>query len=156
AATLLFSAGGAGGIVLTYWALRKAGMERRLAACRMIAFLVLHYSVYLVALVIFGVLLRTGVLSGAAPAGLTIVPAAIAAVGLVIVPVIALVPGDLERRIKAITGDGWLSRLAHRFATAPATLAQGTRTAISYVRHARRGGLALFGAVGYWAANIGI
>ena len=29
AATLLFSAGGAGGIVLTYWALRKAGMRRR-------------------------------------------------------------------------------------------------------------------------------
>ncbi len=26
AATLLFSAGGAGGIALTYWALRKAGM----------------------------------------------------------------------------------------------------------------------------------
>ena len=27
AATLLFSAGGAGGIALTYWALRKAGMR---------------------------------------------------------------------------------------------------------------------------------
>ena len=34
AATRLFSAGGAGGIVLTYWALRKAGMERRQVACR--------------------------------------------------------------------------------------------------------------------------
>ena len=32
AATLLFSAGGAGGIVLSYWALRKAGMRRREAA----------------------------------------------------------------------------------------------------------------------------
>src|SRR5215212_5947897 len=32
AATRLFSAGGAGGIVLTYWALRKAGMERRQTA----------------------------------------------------------------------------------------------------------------------------
>ncbi|HYH44068.1 MAG TPA: hypothetical protein VEG34_00145, partial [Thermoanaerobaculia bacterium] len=29
AATRIFSAAGAGGIVLTYWALRKAGMERR-------------------------------------------------------------------------------------------------------------------------------
>ncbi|MGZ5309051.1 MAG: hypothetical protein ACXWDQ_01205, partial [Solirubrobacterales bacterium] len=28
AATRLFSAGGAGGLVLTYWALRKAGLER--------------------------------------------------------------------------------------------------------------------------------
>ena len=34
AASRLFSAGGAGGIVLTYWALRKAGMERRQTACR--------------------------------------------------------------------------------------------------------------------------
>ena len=62
AATRLFSAAGAGGLVLTYWALRKAGMERRRSACRMVAFLVLTYSIYLVSLVIFGVLLRTNVL----------------------------------------------------------------------------------------------
>ena len=37
AATRIFSAAGAGGIVLTYWALRKAGMPRRRAACRMVA-----------------------------------------------------------------------------------------------------------------------
>ena len=59
AATRIFSAAGAGGIVLTYWALRKAGMPRRRAACRMVAFLVLTYFVYLAALVVFGVLLRT-------------------------------------------------------------------------------------------------
>src|SRR4029078_7765547 len=41
AATRLFSAGGAGGIALTYWALRRAGMERRDTARRMVAFLVL-------------------------------------------------------------------------------------------------------------------
>ena len=58
---------GAGGIVLTYWALRKAGMERRQTAQRMVAFLVLLYAVYMVALVVFGVLLRVGVLSGEAP-----------------------------------------------------------------------------------------
>ena len=51
AATRLFSAGGAGGIVLTYWALRKAGMPRRQTACRMVAFLVLLYTVYMLALV---------------------------------------------------------------------------------------------------------
>ena len=44
AATRLFSAGGAGGILLTYWALRKAGMERRQSVCRMVAFLVVLYS----------------------------------------------------------------------------------------------------------------
>src|SRR5437870_4700327 len=80
AATRLFSAGGAGGIVLTSWALRKAGMDRRESARRMVAFLVLLYAVYLLSLVVFGVLRRVGVLSGEAPAGLTIVPAAVAGV----------------------------------------------------------------------------
>ena len=47
AATRLFSAGGAGGIALTYWALRRAGMAAREAARRMVAFLVLLYTVYL-------------------------------------------------------------------------------------------------------------
>ena len=46
--------------MLTYWALRKAGMERRQTARRMVAFLVLLYAVYMVALVVFGVLLRVG------------------------------------------------------------------------------------------------
>ena len=62
AATRLFSAGGAGGIVLTYWALRKAGMPPKNTAARMVAFNVLLYAVYLLTLLINGILLRTGVL----------------------------------------------------------------------------------------------
>ena len=69
AATRLFSAGGAGGIVLTYWALRKAGMPRKETAARMVAFLVLLYAVYMVTLVINGILMRTGVFSGPGAAG---------------------------------------------------------------------------------------
>ncbi len=49
----------------------------------MIAFLVVLYSFYLLALVIFGVLLRTGVLPGEAPVSVTIVPAALAGVAIV-------------------------------------------------------------------------
>ncbi len=75
AATLLFSAGGAGGIALTYWALRRAGMARRDVARRMVAFLTLHYAFYPIALILFGVLLRTGVLNGRSSVELTIVPA---------------------------------------------------------------------------------
>ena len=72
AATRLFSAGGAGGIVLTYWALRKAGMKRKETAARMVAFIVVLYAVYMLTLVINGALLRAGVFSGPAPAGLTV------------------------------------------------------------------------------------
>jgi uncharacterized protein (TIRG00374 family) len=155
AATRLFSAGGAGGILLTYWALRNAGMERRQSVCRMIAFLVLLYSVYLFALVIFGVLLRVGVLPGDAPVSVTIVPAAIAGVALLLVLLLALVPQDFERRIEKMT-PGRFGRFAKKVATAPATFAQGTRTAIAFIRDPSQGGLALAGAVGFWGANIGI
>jgi uncharacterized protein (TIRG00374 family) len=156
AATRLFSAGGAGGIVLTYWALRKAGMERRQTACRMVAFLVLLYSVYLLALVVFGVLLRVGVLSGEAPVGLTIVPAALAGLLIVALFLVTLIPDDVERRLRRATQGYRMARHANRLGTVPATLANGTRTALGFVRDPSRGGLALLGAAGFWGANIGI
>jgi uncharacterized protein (TIRG00374 family) len=155
AASRLFSAGGAGGILLTYWALRKAGMERRQSVCRMVAFLVVLYSVYMLALVIFGVLLRTHVLSGEAPLSGTIIPAALAAVVLVIGLLMALLPNDFERRIERHTS-GRFGKIARRLATAPATFAQGTRTAIAFVRQPSSGALAFGGAIGFWGANIAI
>jgi putative heme transporter len=155
AATRLFSAGGAGGILLTYWALRKAGMERRQSVCRMVAFLVVLYSVYLVALVIFGVLLRTHVLSGEAPLSGTVIPAALAAAAIVIGLLLALIPDDIERRIGRHSS-GRFGRIAQRLATAPATFAEGTRTAIQFVRHPSSGAMAFGGAIGFWGANIAI
>jgi uncharacterized protein (TIRG00374 family) len=156
AATRLFSAGGAGGIVLTYWALRKAGMPRRQTACRMVAFLVLLYAVYMFALVLDGILLRTGLLNGANPAGLTIVPAALAGALIALFLLFALIPEDLERRLARFAQGYRFARYAERLGSVPATLASGTRTAISFVRDPSRGGLAVLGAVGFWAANIAV
>jgi uncharacterized protein (TIRG00374 family) len=156
AATRLFSAGGAGGIVLTYWALRKAGMPRRQSAGRMVAFLVLLYAVYMFTLVINGILLEVGVFSGPDPAGLTIIPAAFAGGVIVIFLLIALIPGDFQRRLADASPDTRLGRIAVRVATVPETMAAGTRLAIAIVRDPRRGGMALAGAVGFWAANIAI
>jgi uncharacterized protein (TIRG00374 family) len=156
AATRIFSAAGVGGIVLTYWALRKAGMPRRRSACRMTAFIVLTYFVYLAAVIIFGILLRTHVLPGDAPLAGTIVPAAVAAAVIGAFLLIALIPQDVERRIYQF-GRGYRhTRYLLRLAKGPATIATGTRTAISYVRSPRRGVLAVGGAVGFWAANIGV
>jgi uncharacterized membrane protein YbhN (UPF0104 family) len=152
AASTLFSAAGAGGIALTYWALRKAGMERRRAACRMVAFLVLLYTVYAAALIVFGVLLRTGVLNGEAPLGGTIIPAGLAALAVLAAGLIALVPDDLERRIERHRDRPWVRRLA----TVPATVSSGVRTAIGYLRHPRSGAWAIGGAVGYWVGMVGI
>jgi uncharacterized protein (TIRG00374 family) len=156
AATRLFSAAGLGGLVLTYWALRKAGMPRRRAACRMVAFLVLTYFVYASSLVIFGVLLRVGVLPGDAPLAGTVVPAAISGGIIVLFLMIALIPQDFERRIQHYARGYRRARYLQRLAKGPAALAMGTRTAISYIRSPRRGLLAVGGAVGFWAANIGV
>src|SRR3954464_10828034 len=119
-ATTIFSAGGAGGIALTYWTIRKAGMSRRRAACRMVAFLVLLYSVYLLALLIFGVLLRTGVLSGDHPLAGTIIPAAVAGVGLAIFVAISFIPEDVQRGIRRL-GSRW-ARIGAALTKASGTL----------------------------------
>jgi uncharacterized protein (TIRG00374 family) len=156
AATLLFSAAGAGGIVLTFWALRKAGMRRRDVARRMVAFLTLHYAFYPIALIVFGVLLRTGVLNGNHSVELTIVPAAVAGLLLVGGVLIALIPPDLERRIAPFVRGERGRSIAHTIARVPATLGEGFRFALGLFAHPSRGGLAVIGAAGFWAANIGI
>ncbi|HEY2602327.1 MAG TPA: lysylphosphatidylglycerol synthase transmembrane domain-containing protein [Thermoleophilaceae bacterium] len=152
AASTLFSAAGAGGVALTYWALRKAGMERRRAACRMVAFIVLLYTVYAVALIVFGILLQTPWIHGKAPVAGTIVPAGLALSAILITGLIAFIPADLERRIARHQDKRWV----HRLATVPATVSTGVRTAISYLRHPRSGAWAIGGAVGYWTAMLGI
>jgi putative heme transporter len=156
AATRIFSAAGAGGIALTYWALRKAGMPRRRSACRMVAFLVLTYGVYTFALVIFGILLRTHVLPGDAPFGGTVVPAIVSAIAIAVFLLIALIPDDVERRIQSFAGGYRRTRYLTRLAKGPATVASGVRTAIDFVGNPNRGALAVGGAVGFWAANIAV
>ena len=126
--------------MLTYWALRKARMSRKETAARMVAFLVLLYAVYLLTLVINGILLRAGVLSGPAPAGLTIVPAAIGGGVIVVFLLIALVPGDLERRFSHASQEKFWGRMARRLATVPSTAAVGIREALAYVREPEREG----------------
>lgn len=156
AATLLFSAGGAGGVVLTYWALRQGGMKRRDVGTRMVAFIVLHYLFYPLTIVVFGVLLRVGVLNGGKAVSLTIIPAAIAGLVMILGLALALVPSDIERRIRSLSGRhpgmGFLSKLA----PVPAMVADGVRAALKLVTHPTKAGLAVIGAIGYWAANIGI
>ena len=156
AASRLFSAGGAGGIALTYWALRKAGMTTRRSSQRMIVFIALQYTFYPLAIVVCGILLRTGVLSGKSSVELTIIPAAIAGVLLGLGLLVALIPADFERRIARWAQGHRRAALAKRLATGPTALAEGLREAFDLMRHPRRGALALIGASGFWAAQIAI
>jgi uncharacterized protein (TIRG00374 family) len=157
AGSTFFSAAGAGGLIIIYWALRKAGMEARRAACRMVALLVLLYSFYAAALIVFGILLSTGVFHGSHPAGGTIVPAAVAGVLFVLFVLIALIPGDFERRITVMErGSGRRARIARRLATIPGTVSTGVRTAWDRLSDRETGLLAVIGAALYWGGNIGV
>jgi putative heme transporter len=156
AATRLFATAGAGGVVLTAWALRRSGMARRIVACRMIAFLVLLYAVYMFTLVIDGLGLRLEVFEGSAPFVLTVVPALLAAAVIALFLVVALVPEDFERRLTDWSAGGrrWrVRRWARALATVPASAATGVRTALRLVGSRDPG---VLGAVAWWYFDIGV
>jgi uncharacterized protein (TIRG00374 family) len=156
AATLLFSAGGAGGVALTWWSLKKAGMQRRDIARRMVAFISLHYAFYPLALIVFGLLLRTGVVNGENSVELTIIPAAVAGILLVVGAAITLIPGDLEARLMPHAHGEQTRSFIEWAARIPETLGDGFRFALRLFTHPREGGLAVIGAAGFWAFSIGV
>lgn len=154
AATRLFAAGGAGGLVLTAWALRRAGMPRHDVADRTISFLVLTYVVYMAALIVGGFGLALGLWPGEAPWSMTFVPALLATIATAIGFSMALVPTDFERRFEGLAcRKGRVGRLAKRLATVPATASAGVRDAIG---HLRARDPAIFGAIAYWAFQIAV
>ena len=156
AATRVFAAGGAGGVALTAWALRRSGMGRRQVADSTIAFLALQYIVYVLALLLIGIGLRTGVLEGPAPFAITVVPAILAVVLLVVAGLLALVPTDFERRMRdwSLRHDRpRMARVGHRLATAPAAVSAGLREGIA---HVRSGDPAVLGALAFWGFNIAV
>jgi uncharacterized protein (TIRG00374 family) len=154
AATRLFSAGGAGGLVLIAWALRRSGMDPRTVADRTISFLVLQYLIYMVALIVCGFGLRYGLFPGNAPFSLTVVPATLALVVTLLGLSVAFVPTDFERRLRGYAaGRGRVAHAAQRIANVPASASAGMRDALAHIRERDP---ALLGAIIFWAAQIGV
>jgi uncharacterized protein (TIRG00374 family) len=155
AATRLFSAGGAGGIVLTAWALRRSGMDARTVADRSVSFLVLQYLIYMLAIIVCGFGLRYGVFPGEAPFSITVIPATLALVITILGLSVALVPTDFERRLRGFAcRKGRIGRLAQRLANGPAAASAGMRDALSHVRYERDP--AVLGALLYWGFQIAV
>ncbi|MBV9606238.1 MAG: flippase-like domain-containing protein [Solirubrobacterales bacterium] len=154
AAIRLLAAAGAGGVAVTVWALRRAGMTPRVIACRIAATYSVQYSLYLLALVVCGLGLWLGIFGGHGPVELTLLPAIFGAVALGLGAAMGRVPGDFERRLERLAQrSGRVGRLAARLATLPATLGSGVRTAIGLIGERRLG---LLGAVGYWGFDIAV
>jgi uncharacterized protein (TIRG00374 family) len=151
-ATKVFAAGGAGGVALTLWALRAAGLKTRALARRMTSFEILLYTVFMGSLVVFGLGLFTGLFAGRAPLSVTALPAAFGAAVIALALAMKAVPGDIERRLTGLARRSRRARgLLARLATIPRTLQEGITTALEIVRHPRPG---LLGALVYWAFDI--
>jgi uncharacterized protein (TIRG00374 family) len=154
AATRVFAAGGAGGIALTAWALRRAGMPRRAVADQTLAFLVLTYGVYMAAIVIGGFGLWFGIFPGSQDWAITLLPAIIGLVAFVLALLAALTPTDLQERLEGYAHrHGRLARFTQRAANLPAAISAGIRLS---VQHVRGGDPALAGSIAYWGFNIAV
>jgi uncharacterized membrane protein YbhN (UPF0104 family) len=136
AATRVLASAGAGGVALTAWAMRRSGMDRATVAARMVTFIVLLYSVYMVALVVGGAGLALGVLPGGGSVAITVVPAVFGAT------VIAIVLG--AQRIRP-------GETRRRRTLAP--VGAGVREAR---RLARTGNAGLLGALMWWGFDIAV
>jgi len=148
AATRLLAAGGAGGVALTAWALKRSGMDGRTVARRMTSFLVILYGVYMAALLVFGVGLYLGLFSGSAPVGLTLVPAAFGA--LVIIAALSL------SRLRGVTGVAAPESshaIVRRAKWLGHSVAAGVRGALGLLRSREPG---LLGAVAWWGFDIAV
>ena len=84
AANSLLPAGGAGGLALGVWALREAGMPTAHIARRTVAFFVITSAANFFALIVVGIGVFLHIISGRGSAALTLVPALITALGVLV------------------------------------------------------------------------
>ena len=150
AASRLFAAGGAGGLVLTAWALRRAGMRKRTVADKTISFLVAHLPALLRGgrglrlRPALGALLRRGpVLADVRARRRSRV------VLLALALAVAFVPTDLQRRMLPFAREEGRRRAARPSSSrrSPRRRSAGMRDALD---HLRSRDPALLGAVLFW------
>jgi hypothetical protein len=124
-------------------------------AAQMVVFMTLLYAVYMAALVLFGIGLRTGLLPGGGGFAITILPAIFGGGVLLLIMALTLLPADVEVRLAA-----WAARrgpqrrgarVLARLVTMPAVVANGVRGALEVARS--RDPLVI-GAIAWWGFDI--
>ncbi len=148
AATRLLAAGGAGGVALTAWALKRSGMDGRTVTRRMTSFLVILYGIYMAALLVDGVGLASGLFGVHASAAVTIAPAAFG--GIVILG--ALLMARL-RPLAVAPVDGSSRGFRARARHVTLSIAAGVRGALGLVRSREPG---LVGGFAWWGFDIAV
>jgi uncharacterized protein (TIRG00374 family) len=154
AATKIFATAGAGGIALTIWALRAAGLPAGEVATGIVCYEILTYAVYMGALAICGLGLWFGVFPGRAPLALTLIPAlfGLAVIAIVVSMLFIDVPAERFLLRRAQASHSRAQRWWQRAASLPRSLQAGLRAALGM---ARRRDLAVLWPLVAWGFDIG-
>jgi len=119
----------------------------------MATMLVLLYTVYMGAVLITGLGLRLGILSGPSPIAITLVPAAVAGLIIAAALLIGYFGGELQETTERLRHPSRRGRWRAALATVPNTLAGGVRGAIAILRERPVNGL---WAIGWWGFDIAV
>jgi uncharacterized membrane protein YbhN (UPF0104 family) len=145
---VLVPTGGAGGLALGAWALRRAGMSAERIARRSVSFFVLTSGVNFATAIIVGLALATGVLAADLGLVYTLGPALAAAFVLAVVATLGRVLPHQDDATGDSAPDGRVRRLLARGGGA---LGDGVRDAGALLRDGRPA--LVLGAVGYMALD---
>lgn len=145
AANVLLPTGGAGGLALGAWALRRIGMPAERIGRRTVAFFLITSSVNFLAVIVAGIGLASGLLAGEVALVAALVPALLAAA---VMAAIALSPRLLDADGRA----GSRGRMRAALVRGRAYLADGVRDALALIG-SRRPHVVL-GAIGYMGLDV--
>ena len=141
AANSLLSVGGAGGLALGAWILRRGGMDTGHIARRTVAFFLLTSLVNVSFLILCGLALATGVLAGSPTLLLALVPALVGVAAICV----ALAAGWAAHALARHTGRPGLERILR-------TIGAGVEEAVELLRS--RDWMVLAGALGYMLFDV--
>jgi uncharacterized protein (TIRG00374 family) len=147
-ASSVLPVGGAGGLALGVWVLRRGGMPAAEIGRKTVAFFLLTSVPNVGTLVLLCVGLATGVLPGHASPALTLIPAAAAVGAIAATLALARLSRQIEARTAARPGRSRVARLAPAFRA----IADGVEEALRVLR--QHNPLLLAGLLGYMVFDI--
>ncbi len=145
-ANAVLPVGGAGGLALGAWALRRGGMDAGRIARRSVAFFFLTSVPNVLGVIVLGTALALGLLPGHASLALTAGPAGIALAAIFATILGGRLARAVERRVSTKRGEG--SRLAATFRA----ISEGVQDALELLREADAS--LLLGLVGYLVFDV--
>jgi len=149
-AAALLPVGGAGGLALGAWALRRGGLPVERIARRTVAFFAITSAVNVGAVILTAAALALRIVPGPHRLLITVGPAALA---LAVVLLVLAVPRLARRLVGRFSSDG-RATLARTVARALQAIADGVGEAVALLR--ARDARLLGGAIGYLAFDIGV